>query len=495
MLAAAAGCVVAGLVWGGDPRPVLTGAEEIVDSADGRFRFHFTRDGGDAADEEMVAWAEAGFTALWAEFVDGDGWPAPPADLGEGGDDRLDVYLRDLDGNGYAHEVPLPDGTGCWIELDPGVARTLGETTFASVAAHELHHCLQFAVTPSQASWIYEATSTYAQYLLYGDRDVNLDLARDFLWQLRLSGSWRALDDTGSQFEYAGMVWAKFLVDRAGGDRGELRALWEAMADTGGWEAGHQAALGSLVEAAAEGAVWNLFACARDDGRHWRADPAACGLDGAVRPEVVAALPASGEAGPVARYGSAYVELVPDCATGELHVEVTPATAMTVQVVAVTPWQDSAVTAREAAAGETVRFDVPGWNGSTRVVVVGTSAGGAGSFAWSASATGAYAPPEVVAPEGSGTCEDGAAPAGCGCRSGEPGGIAVLLAVLAMVMRRFRRRTPVSWPRLAAPLPSRQEATPCTLSRICSPTTSRRFRRRRRHRAAWRAGRGRRSIS
>jgi MYXO-CTERM domain-containing protein len=435
MLLAASVCVVAGSWWGGDPRPVLTGPEEIVDTADGRFRIHFTPEGADATDDDAVAWAEAGFAETWAEFVDGDGWPAPPPDLGEGGDDRLDVYLRDLDANGYAHEVPLPAGpTGCWIELDPAVAATLGETTFQSVAGHELHHCLQFAVTPSLASWIYEATSTYAQYLLFGERDETLDLGKEFLWRLRLAGSRRALDDVGAQFEYAAMVWSKFLVDRAG-DRRALLELWQAMAAAGSWEGGHEAYLGSLAATVAEAAVWNLFACDRDDGRHWADDPATCRLDGAVRPTVVAALPASGTAGPIARYGSEYVELTPDCESAALHVEVTPEVAMTVQVVAVTPWQESAVTRRDAAAGETVVVDVADWGWSTKVVVIGTSAGGEGSFVWSASASGTYTAPdegEVCAAE----------PAGCGCRTGgDPG---VLLAMLIPVIGVIRRRTPVS---------------------------------------------------
>jgi hypothetical protein len=436
---AAATCLVSGGLWGGDPRPPLSGPEEIVDTADGRFRIHFTREGGDATDDDAVAWAEEGFTALWRELVDGDGWPAPPPDLGEGGDDRLDVYLRDLDANGYAHEVPLPGGpTGCWIELDPGVAANLGGVTFRSVAAHELHHCLQFAVTTVVEPWIYEASSTYAQYLLYGGQDETLDLGKELLWRLRLAGAGRDLDNTSAQFEYAGMVWAKFLVDRAG-DRGVLLELWQAMAAAGGWEAGHEAYLGGLAATAAEGAVWNLFACDRDDGLHWADDPAACRLDGAVRAARVEALPASGETEALGRYGTEYVELVPDCATADLRVEVTPSAAMTVQVVEVAAAGDSTVSTREVAAGETATFDVAAWGWSTKVVIAGTSAGGEGSFAWSASASGTY-----TAPDGDAVCA--AEPTGCGCRTGDRPGVllAMLIAVIGAALRVSGRRTPVS---------------------------------------------------
>src|SRR5690349_17632834 len=91
-------------------RPVLSGSELTRASADGHVRLHYTLTGADAVDAADVApangvpdavdAAEDGLARMWAGFVDGDGWPAPAADGGVGGDDRHDVYVRELAPNG-----------------------------------------------------------------------------------------------------------------------------------------------------------------------------------------------------------------------------------------------------------------------------------------------------------------------------------------------------------------------------------------------------------
>src|SRR5438552_2770428 len=87
----------------------------------------------------------------------------------------------------------------------PAAAGGGGREVYGSVAAHAVHHTLQYAVTVNLHPWIYEATSTYAQYLLFEDR--TLDVLREALWAIRLGGAGEPLDTTGGQFEYAGMVW------------------------------------------------------------------------------------------------------------------------------------------------------------------------------------------------------------------------------------------------------------------------------------------------
>ena len=208
-------------------RPILTGAELTHATADGRFLIHYTQAGADSAGDdakaaELLAWAEEGFSRTWAAFVDEDGWIPPHPDGTIGGDARLDVYVRALDNNGYAHAQSVAGKQACWIELDPAT-RAFGQETFASIAGHELHHCLQFTVANSRVggAFLYEGTATWAQYLLFKG-DPTIDLARQVLWQIRLGSSARALFATGDRFEYAGMLWFKFLLDhgaRAGRSR------------------------------------------------------------------------------------------------------------------------------------------------------------------------------------------------------------------------------------------------------------------------------------
>ncbi len=328
------------------------------------------------------------------------------------------------------------------MELDPGVAAGLGERVFASVAGHELHHCLQFAVTTGLDAWIYEATSTYAQYLLFTD-DEALGLGRDVLWQLRLARSEEALDVTEGQLEYAAMVWVKYLLDRGGGDRAALLGLWQAMATAGDWEAGHAAALPALfgvptlLDGAAELAEWQWFACDRDDGRHWRDDPARCVLAADVRPARATPLPAQGTAAVEGRLGSAYVHVPRDCATADVRLEITPTAAMRIQVLG-----GAELAAVQLAADEPAVVLGEDWNHAADVVINGTPAPGAATFAWSASATGGYPPGAEPGP-----CEPPAPPppdddelAGCGCAGGGPGAPAgaALAVVVALALTRRR---------------------------------------------------------
>jgi Bacterial Ig-like domain (group 2) len=429
-----------------DGRPILSGAELVHDSPDGRFRLHYTLSGADALEanevDVILAGAIDGLTRVHDAFVTADGWPAPPSDGALGGDARLDLYLRALDANGYAHG----DATGCWMEVDPA-ALGFGEETFRSVVGHEYHHCLQFTVGGGAVGnpFLYEGTSTYAQYLLFDD-DAALDIARQVLWQIRLGGAERPLTDTGDRFEYGAMLWFKFLLDHAGvagteggADRKKLLELWQAMADAGSMVAGHDAVLPALFgladypTAAARFAAWNLFACQRDDGLHY--DPATlpCTLDFAVAPVVVSAYPASGTSADLGHLGSTYVELRPDCTSAALHLTAITTGAAHLQVVEIAAGGASVVQEGSLVAAGELAFDVGDWNHRRRVVLVATNLDGAGTqVGYTASTAGSYSAPAsqpavsalrfesgiaVTLPRGAthplrlladfGTCEDG----------------------------------------------------------------------------------------
>lgn len=399
-------------------RPVLSGPEVVHATADGWFLIHYTLEGADAlvdaadADPQngvpdFLDDVERGLLRVMDVYVAEDGWPAPPPDEGLGGDDRMDVYLRALDARGYAHAEILPSGAiASWVELDPGNAG-LGRTVAASIAAHELHHVLEFAVTTGLESWIAEAAASYAQYTLFAEGDQYLDLGREALWQIRLGGPERALDDEGGQFEYAGMVWVKFLIDHAGGRRGALLDLWQAMGVAGGWAAGHEAALPALglpalTDAAARFAEWNVFACDEDDGRHYDPDSAPCRLGARVAAAGVAELPASGTRGGIAPLGSAYVEFVPDCATADLEVVVRAGAApLRVQLIEVAAGDEaSPVGAADVAAGGEVTLAASDWGWRRRVVVAATNTGAAAgaTYDFAATASGTYVGPATLPP-------------------------------------------------------------------------------------------------
>ncbi len=393
-----------------DDRPALSGAEVIFDAPSGRVRLHYTTAGVDAVNPEdvdpqngvpdLVDDFVTGIDDAWNVFVGEDGWTAPLPDEGRGGDDRLDAYVRAIDANGYTHYEPVAGGHSAYIELNPAV-RGLGRVGARSVSAHEFHHALQAALTVGAGAWIYEATATWAQYLLY-EGDPILDVGRDALWLFRLEGAARGLDDVGDRFEYAGMVWVKFLLDHGRQPRRAVLDLWRAMAQAGGWAAGHEAVarqfgFASLDEAVATFHEWNLFACQRDDGRHYDPQNLPCSIKAGVKTVAPPTLPSSGATAPVGPRGAIYLEPARDCATDTLHVRVVATGPFAVRAVKV-HGAGGSESAPSTSGGGTLDVSVGGWNDAARTVLVLVNLDGAAqSFAWQATADGSYRPAPTVA--------------------------------------------------------------------------------------------------
>src|SRR5262249_12296381 len=125
-------------------RPTLSGPEVLHPTADGHLLIHYTLSGADALPDvvdtepangipDAVDDVEVGMHAVWAAFVDTDGWSAPLPDMGQGGDDKMDVYLRVIDANGYAHYEAVPGGYTSYMEV-ANTARGFGSLTLQSIA-------------------------------------------------------------------------------------------------------------------------------------------------------------------------------------------------------------------------------------------------------------------------------------------------------------------------------------------------------------------------
>ena len=269
-----------------DDRPELSGAEEVVFAPDNRFAVHFTRTGADAvaggdADGDGVPdavtrtlGALAGALATWTA----DGWRDVPTDRQRG--PALDVYVRALDINGYAHAVPPldpADPSACWMELDNQLADLPGKVV-ESVSVHELHHCVEFTYSTDVDGWLLEATATEEQYEAV--LDDPLSLALGVLYGERLGHPERPIDATDGRFEYAGFLVVKFGRDRTAGPHFS-RTLWETLADEPDWRSAFATVADDRLGVDAdrwflENAVWNSFACAADDGAHYDAAHLPC---------------------------------------------------------------------------------------------------------------------------------------------------------------------------------------------------------------------------
>ncbi|MEZ4237921.1 MAG: hypothetical protein R3F59_17605 [Myxococcota bacterium] len=271
---------LAPLQRGAVERPALSGPEKTLDR--GRFRLHYTLEGADAppaddADADGVPdlVTTVGTALLQAEATYARAGWRPLVDDASG---DIDVYVHDIDVFGYATPVPAgdADGASCFLEIDRG-ASVLGSVA-ASVATHELHHCVQFRYSVATAPWLYEATSTYEQYAHV--LDPVLDFASAALWVERLSAPERRLDDVDGRFEYAAFLWAKYWTERGGADPDRSPAMWRRW--SGRQRLGHCARRRSgrqfgddLGDAFLE-FTWNAFACGNDDGEHYLGDPIPC---------------------------------------------------------------------------------------------------------------------------------------------------------------------------------------------------------------------------
>ena len=277
-LASAAPCVERGGYR--DSRPQLSGPEQLVESENGRFLVHYTTEGADApgggdtdgdGTPDMIGRILDGL-AFGDERFDQLGYRSARLDDGDGGSSAIDVYVLQIDANGYARPSPAEDGerNSCYIRLDPDLGSTEGQIV-ESVAIHELHHCVQYAYATKAASWIYEATATYEQYRNVSDE--GLDSALGFLYAERLTHPERPIDTLGSRYEYAAFLVMKYW-EEVDADPTAVPALWEALEDDADWsvalEAESQRRFGTgFDQAYLDHATWNAFACSRDDGQHY----------------------------------------------------------------------------------------------------------------------------------------------------------------------------------------------------------------------------------
>jgi hypothetical protein len=400
VLALLAGCALAVA----PPRPTLSGPDEAAGSPGGHFLLHFTRTGADAVDPtdtdpqngvpDLVDDYASGLDAMW-ERLAAAGWPPPPADDGAGGDDRLDAYLRELPASGGTRAEPGAAGPApSYIELATSGTQ-LGRAAARAVAAREAQHAFGLALTTTLDPWIYQATATWEAEALYDQPE--LAAPRQALWAERLAGAARPLGESDGIFEQAGMIWLKFLVDDRGSEA-DLLELWRHMAAAGDVRRGHDVALaprfaGGIAEAAARFHLWNLFACQRDDGRHY-SPRVGCQATASVPTELVARYPSPTRSSqPVGPLGARYLALTPVCknARAQVHLEVDD-----------TDWRLALLLRQSGRSQESIlplgglSYDVAvAFSGliEADLVVVRTGAT-AGGFRYSATAEGSYAPPD-----------------------------------------------------------------------------------------------------
>lgn len=126
------------------------------------------------------------FTLLKAQ-----GWRQPVSDLtlndgDNGGDDRFDIYLKDMragDGQ-YIRERCVSAGCAGYIVIENdfrGTSYRSLEEAARVLVSHEYFHAVQSAYTPELEGWLLEGTATWYEEIFYAQQDDFEHLANLYL--------------------------------------------------------------------------------------------------------------------------------------------------------------------------------------------------------------------------------------------------------------------------------------------------------------------------
>ena len=332
------------------------------DSPGGFFRIQYDMEGRDAVSREdsdqdevpdyVEAAAEAFDRALQLEVLE-LGYRSPFVGE-ERGDERYEVFIRDLGVPGYyglTHPQIGPDHAfTSFIEvdndfLDP-IYPTRGLDGLRVTAAHEFFHAIHFAYylnTRLDALWWMEITATWME-------DVAWDSINDYYHYVRprrvspssfsdaffdMPGA--PLDHTNGYYEYGASVFGHFLAALHGRDI--IRACWEAIGEA---QRGDVTVIdgvlpGGLAAAVPEFAVWNYFTGPRARPSQFYPEGSAYAEVWIPPDRIHHAYPVSGS-GTVDHLGSHHTRFIaPDePATLVLDLELDPRTSWRVQVVRIT---------------------------------------------------------------------------------------------------------------------------------------------------------------
>jgi hypothetical protein len=182
-------------------------------SPSGKFRIHFYKSGSEKPVYDINEFAKAADSAYNYE-VNILGYPAPPSDFGNGGDDRYDVYIVNLSGvYGYTEfEDSITSNTyTAFTVLDNefGIRfYTHGINAARVTIAHEFHHAIQIGnyIYRSSDEYYYELTSTSMEEFVFPDVDDYVDYLSTYFRNTQ-----RSLSSTYIDNGYSRAIWNLFL--------------------------------------------------------------------------------------------------------------------------------------------------------------------------------------------------------------------------------------------------------------------------------------------
>jgi Bacterial Ig-like domain/Family of unknown function (DUF6055) len=174
------------------------------------------------------------------------GWRTPKSDDGLGGNDKTDIYMKELGGTGiYGYSVPDPTqqladdhSAFGYIVIDndfnasqfPGYASPT--VPLEVTVAHEYNHILQFNYDVIQDTWMLESTAVWMEGMVYPAAFDYLQYLPGWvqLTQLPLTTFSTDPNDRNNVKVYGSAVWEKYLAEKYGPQ--VIRRAWEVSVDT-----------------------------------------------------------------------------------------------------------------------------------------------------------------------------------------------------------------------------------------------------------------------
>ncbi len=158
------------------------------------FRIHYSLSGTDRCTEEFAERVGEVAEFCWTVEVETMGFYAPPPDFGEGGNNKYDIYIRNLHYY-YGSTMPERDGPESWddfssyIEIEndfdgfPPTYDPEGSPwgQLKVTMAHEFFHAIQMAYNGTAPDiWILEIGAVWMEEQVYSEPDDYLSYIDDF---------------------------------------------------------------------------------------------------------------------------------------------------------------------------------------------------------------------------------------------------------------------------------------------------------------------------
>jgi hypothetical protein len=176
----------------------------------------------------------------WAHEVGSLGYRRPARDGGQGGDNRFDVYLKDVGADGlYGYCAPeRTTAASKWVAsgycvLDDDFARSQFRAkpilSLKATAAHEFFHAIQFAYDYAEDAWFMEASATWMEEQVFDSVDDN----RQYVPFGQVGEPRRPLDifQSGGGAHYGNWVFFEYLSHRFG--KAVVHTAWQHAAAVG----------------------------------------------------------------------------------------------------------------------------------------------------------------------------------------------------------------------------------------------------------------------